>query len=158
MMIGLNSNSTVLNALKDSGQILSRTWSMFWGLTGIVPSQQSNGSFVFGGYDAAKVQGANLTQPLQLNSQACQSGLLVSITDINMRYPNGTTFSLFGGSHSTGLNACIDPGFPTAITMPYTYWETFEEICQCETSERSFGVNFYGMIFDNSMPRYAMLL
>jgi len=44
----------------------SCTWSFYNGLTGSTPDKQADGTFVFGGYDAAKVSGSNVTLPLTI--------------------------------------------------------------------------------------------
>lgn len=149
MSLGIGANSTILTALKESGKIASRTWSMFWGLTGMAPSQQSNGTFVFGGYDAAKVSGSNYTRALGSTS-VCGSGMLVTVSNIQLQYPNGTSPSLYSASRSTAINACILPEFPGLMTLPLTYFEAFEEIAQCDSIGRSFGYNYYDMTYDPS--------
>lgn len=152
-VLGLGRDSTILNTLKSTGKIASRTWSMFWGWTGATPDQQSNGTFVFGGYDAAKVTGTNYTKALQTEDSRCGSGMMVTMSAIKMQYPNGSTYSLYNGSQSTALNACIGPSYPVLMTLPYVYYTVFENLCGCDDIGRSFGYNFYGMLFDPGEPQ-----
>ena len=77
MSLGSGSNSTILNALKASGQIASRSWSLFWGRTGATTNTQLKGSFVFVGYDRAKVSGANYTRSFSSSKSSCSTSMLV---------------------------------------------------------------------------------
>ena len=95
--LGLGPNSTVLNALKSSGRIASRSWGMFWGRTGGTSTTKLDGNFVFGGYDRAKVQGKNYTKALNEQKSSCSTQLTVTITDMVLNFPNGTDASLFKG-------------------------------------------------------------
>ncbi|KAI9874546.1 MAG: hypothetical protein M1823_007660, partial [Watsoniomyces obsoletus] len=52
--LGLGSNSTYLNGLKQSSQIGSRVWSIFWGRMW-TDDNPLDGSIVFGGYDQRKI-------------------------------------------------------------------------------------------------------
>lgn len=68
--LGLGPESTLLSQLHKAGKIASRSWSLFWGLTG--PTAQMDGNLILGGYDAAKVQGAEYTQPISRNCRMCE--------------------------------------------------------------------------------------
>ncbi|KAK4990703.1 hypothetical protein LTR66_006744 [Elasticomyces elasticus] len=153
MSIGLGPNSTVLTALKAAGRIGSRTWSMFWGLAGATASAQMDGTFVFGGFDSAKVSGSNHTKALGLTT-SCPSGIFVTVTDIQLNFPNGSNPSLFKGVRSIAMVACIIPDWPTLITLPTTpYWDLFESLTGTNaldnsgTPYRSVGVNFWGLLY-----------
>ncbi|KAF2087455.1 acid protease [Saccharata proteae CBS 121410] len=142
-ILGVNSGSTLLSSLKFAGHIGARVWSIFWGLTGATSSTQMDGNFVLGGYDAAKVQGSpyNFT----FNSDpAC--AYLVTISDISMNFPNGSDFSLFDGSQSDVMQACISTSFPVLMTLKYDYYTKFETYAGVTCEDRSVGVNFYGML------------
>lgn len=148
--LGLGSNSSILNSLKNSGLIASRTWSMYWGLEGGSSSVQMDGSFVFGGFDRAKVDGDNFTQPLGNNPDACPSGMLVTISDLRLNFPNGTAPSLFQ-KRSDAMSACIVPDFPGLMTVPWDpYWSLFDNITGTTDISRSFGPNFWGLLYDPS--------
>lgn len=145
--IGLGINSTILNALQSASQIGSRVWSMFWGLTGVSASVQMDGIFVFGGYDKAKVQGKNHTQALG-SFDRCGTGMLVTLSDMQLNFPNGTTETLLGSGF---LSACIVPDFPDLITIPLDpYYSSFEALTQTANVGRSYGVNFFGMLYNTS--------
>ncbi|KKA17825.1 hypothetical protein T310_8237 [Rasamsonia emersonii CBS 393.64] len=146
MVLGMGPNSTILNALKAAGKVSSRTWSFFWGLTGATPNVQMPGSFVLGGYDRAKVTGNNHTQALSSLKPTCKTGMLVTIVDMQLNFPNGTSPSLFNGTLSAAMSACIQPDFPVIMTMPYDpYYAYFMELAGGTFLGRSLGVNYYGM-------------
>lgn len=146
MVLGMGPNSTILSALKAAGKVSSRTWSFFWGLTGATPNVQMPGSFVLGGYDRAKVTGNNHTQPLSSLKPTCKTGMLVTIVDMQLNFPNGTSPSLFNGTLSAAMSACIQPDFPVIMTMPYDpYYAYFMELAGGTFLGRSLGVNYYGM-------------
>lgn len=92
--LGLGPNSTLLTALKDAGHISSRSYGYWWGEDGATANAKMDGSLVFGGYDAAKTQGPNTTIALKRPSVGCASGMYLSITDMIMRFPNGTRASI----------------------------------------------------------------
>ena len=92
--IGLGQNSTLLSGLKDAGHINSRSYGYWWGEDGATSNAQTDGSLVLGGYDAAKIQGANITNALKTPSLSCMSGMHMTITDIIMRFPNSTRSSI----------------------------------------------------------------
>ncbi|KAB8291748.1 hypothetical protein EYC80_006543 [Monilinia laxa] len=150
MAIGLGTNSTILNTLYSSGQIASRTWSMFWGRTGATAATQLDGGFVFGGYDRAKVTGTNYTRSLTYSRTACFSGMLVTITDMVLNFPNGTDASMFAGIESDAIQACIEPSYPVLLTVPTDpYFINFEVLTDQGLSGRSFGTYYYGMLYGN---------
>lgn len=158
--IGLGLNSSILHALKTSGQIASRTWSMFWGRTGGTIQTQLDGGFVFGGYDRAKVSGRNYTQALSTIRPGCASNMLVTISDLILNFPNGTETSLFQGAQQAALTACISPDYPTLLGIPYDpYFTTFESLTNADGlaegpagQYRSFGLYYYGMLYDDIEP------
>lgn len=92
--IGLGPNSTLLTALKNAGTISSRSYGYWWGENGATSDAQMDGSLVLGGYDAAKTQGSNITTALRTPSLSCMSGMHMTISDIVMRFPNGTRSSI----------------------------------------------------------------
>lgn len=96
--IGLGPNSTLLTALKDAGTISSRSYGYWWGENGATSDAQMDGSLVLGGYDAAKIQGSNITTALRTPSLSCMSGMHMTISDIVMRFPNGTRSSIIVSS------------------------------------------------------------
>lgn len=92
--LGLGSNSTLLNALKDAGHISSRSYGYWWGEDGASSNARMDGSLVLGGYDAAKTHGANITIPIRSPSVGCMSGMYMTIRDLVMRFPNSTRSSI----------------------------------------------------------------
>lgn len=103
---------------------------------------QMDGSLVLGGYDSAKVSGANYTQNLQF-SNTCSSGMSSVLTDITLNFRNGTNQSLFAGVKSAAVNTCLDPDFPALMTIPLSpYFDNFESYTNA-TFRRSYGINYY---------------
>ncbi|CAD0084697.1 unnamed protein product [Aureobasidium vineae] len=148
-ILGLGANSTLLSMLKEAGIIASRSWSMYWGNSG-APETQNDGVFVFGGYDNTKVTGKNYSFPLIYDSH-CISGMVVSITDISLTFPNGTKADLFDSASSL-LRACIMPDYPVLMTLPRDpYYQTLQFVAGIsEVPEKhSFGLNFYGETYSS---------
>lgn len=147
-VFGVGTGSTLLNALKNGGHIGARVWSMFWGLAGATASTKMDGSFIFGGYDAAKVSGKPYNYSIGSDDDS-DCDYMVTIQDMLLDFPNGTSSSIFGGVQSQLLKACIDTSFPTLMTLPYDpYFANFENMSGMACSNRSLGVNYYGIICD----------
>ncbi|KAL1621771.1 hypothetical protein SLS54_005294 [Diplodia seriata] len=154
-VFGLDAGSTLLNALKNGGHIGARVWSMFWGLTGATASTKMDGSFIFGGYDAAKVSGKPYNYSIGSDSDStCK--YMITIEDMILNFPNGSTSSLFDGVQSQLMQACIDTSFPNLMTLPYNpYFFNFESMSGMVCSDRSLGVNYYGILCDADDRLYA---
>lgn len=124
--IGLGRNSTILNALKDAGHISSRTYSYWWGLNSAAEANSMDGQIVFGGYDAAKVKGANFTQKLLPSSLACPSGMYLTITNMELGFPNGTKADMLAPST---LSACVRLDWPAIASLRYDpFMRRFEDL------------------------------
>ena len=111
--LGLGSNSSLLRDLWTKGAINSQSWSVWYGSNGVGASQQMNGYLVLGGYDKAKLAGANITQGIQC-TQSCPLGLTIMITDITVDAKNGSSPSILGSSYRS-LQACLDLSMETNI-------------------------------------------
>ena len=134
--LGLGPESTLLSKLHSAGKIASRSWSLFWGLTGLV--EQMDGSLILGGQDLAKTKGAVYTQTINTNGQ-CAGGLIVTVTNIMMDV-NGTSTDLLD---SSSLLMCIRTDYEL-ITIPNAVW-TNMGFRFCET--RAYGLNIWGCDF-----------
>ncbi|KAG9757380.1 hypothetical protein KCU73_g4439, partial [Aureobasidium melanogenum] len=148
-ILGVGANSTLLSMLKEAGAIASRSWSMYWGNSG-APETQRDGVFVFGGYDSTKVTGKNYTFPLTYDS-SCETGMVVSITDLELTFPNGTTADLFQAA-STSLKACLVPDYPVLLTIPRDpYWENLQLAADVldVPEQHTTGLNFWGETFSS---------
>jgi hypothetical protein len=143
--LGFGMQSTILNGLSNAGLIASRTFSMFFGLTGASKDHQMDGSLVIGGYDAAKIAGQNYTLPL-IYTTACPTGLLTVVTDISMNFENGTSQSITGAAQGFALQMCIQPGYPL-ITIPSDIWSNFQRYATGTYLGRSFGINLFGELY-----------
>ncbi|KAB8349635.1 hypothetical protein FH972_023654 [Carpinus fangiana] len=147
-LIGLGANSSFLAAMHSAGNIASRTWSMFYGLTGGYPETQMDGSLVFGGFDRAKVTGDNYTASIStLDLPSCPSGMLVTISSLALNFPNGSSPNLFT-KQSDAIAACIDPNYPTLMSLPADpYWDNFDDLTYTSSIGRSRGLNLDGMLY-----------
>jgi hypothetical protein len=146
MAVGLGEDSVFLNLLKDTGRIMSRTWSMFYGWNGRSANTQSEGTFVVGGYDRAKVSGEGYTMPLSPDATDCDSRILVNVEDMILNFRNGTTASIMANSRA--FEACIVPDYPVLMTMrldPHFY--EFQSLTETILQERSFGLAYYSMLY-----------
>jgi len=143
--MGLGRNSTMLNALHSAGTITSRSWSLFWGLTGADANSQMDGSLVLGGYDAAKVTGDNFTDHLYID-KGCITSFLVTVTDIVMNLPDSSKISILGTSSGAAMRMCIQPEIPL-ITLPADVWSAFANHSGGTFISRSLGINGYGMLY-----------
>lgn len=147
--LGLGLDSTLLNSLKNGGFVGARVWSFFNGLTGATSNTQMDGSLVFGGYDAGKVSGSGSNFTI---SRVGQCDYAVNIEDLLIDFPNGTSASLFSGSRSKLLSACIDPSYPVLMTMPRDNYVAFEQLTGMGCEYRSFGIDYWGMACQVNQP------
>ncbi len=142
--LGLGRNSTILNALVSAGAIASRTFSIFQGWTGSQTEYQTDGSLIVGGYDSAKITGNNITLPFTVEDN-CNSGLIISVTDINMNLINGSNVSVIGQSQGSAMRACIEPNY-SPITLPEEIWWAFTNVTGVAETGRSVSpINLWGM-------------
>jgi hypothetical protein len=150
--LGFGQNSSIFRALLSSRQIASRSWSMFWGLDGPNKHSQLDGSFVIGGFDQAKVNGPNYTQPLA-NDDSCDTKMMVTISDLVLNFLNGTDVSLFNGTRNTALKACVDPSYPVLMTLPIQYFKVFQNVTNQPDRgfNRTFGLPFYSMVYNDTL-------
>ncbi|RYP09965.1 hypothetical protein DL764_000960 [Monosporascus ibericus] len=154
MAFGLGENSTILRALKSGNHIASRTWSMFFGWTGANSNSQLDGTFVFGGYDRAKVYGQGYTQDLK-RDERCATQMLVVIDDVVLNFPNGTDASVVAETSSGPFDACIIPDYPVMMTIAYNpYMLSFMEHTNTSISQRSYGVSYYSLLYDDGDKPY----
>ena len=142
--LGLGRNSTLLDALVSAGAIFSKTFSIFQGWTGAQTQYQTDGSLVIGGYDSAKITGNNITLPFTVED-SCVSGLVISVTDINMNLKNGSNVSIIGESRGSALRACIEPTF-SPISLSEDIWWAFTNVTEVAEIGRSISpINFWGV-------------
>ena len=158
MGIGLGTNSTLLNWLVSSGKIASRSWSYFWGRTTVTgasssSSEQLDGSVVFGGYDRAKVMGTKYTQPMTSSEPDCPSQLVVTITNIELNFANGSDASIFPASSSAAITACLTPALSTLMWIPFDpYFNKFMNLTNNNIFDmgRSVGIYYWNMRYEAS--------
>ncbi|KAE8152930.1 aspartic peptidase domain-containing protein [Aspergillus avenaceus] len=158
MAFGLGKTSTILNRLYTAGHISSRSWAMFWGRTGGTADTQQDGSIVFGGFDKSKASGDNYTSGLNYSNKNCPTGMLVTITDLQLNFPNGTNASLLDGLQSSAILACITPDFPTLMTLPLEpYFKRFQRLTKETINDRAFGISYYGMLYSAAASVYLVV-
>ena len=145
--LGLGSNSSLLNALRDKGAILSKTWGLAWGWTGADAAHQTEGSLVLGGYDEARISGPNVTFPFDESI----GYLSVTITDMTLNFQNGTDAGFLPDSRKSGIPAIVSPN-TALLNLPDDVFENFLLVSNYQGPEpnRSTGVNWWGMTFFSS--------
>lgn len=144
-VLGFGTRSTILDGLRNAGIIASRTFSIFFGLTGANKEHQMDGNLVIGGYDAAKFTGQNYTSPLSTES-GCDNGLLTFVSDMQLNFPNGTSQSIIGQASGSALKMCIVPDYEL-ITIPYDIWQLFQQYALGTYIGRSDGINLWGEVY-----------
>ena len=157
--LGLGHNSTLLDALVSAGAIFSKTFSIFQGWTGAQTQYQTDGSLIIGGYDSAKITGNNITLPFAVE-ESCASGLVISVTDINMNLKNGSNVSIIGESRGSALRACIEPTF-SLISLSEDIWWAFTNVTEVAEIGRSGSpINVWGMIIpaDGAYAKFSIYL
>ena len=125
--LGLGKNSTLLNGLYSAGKIASRTWSIYEGWTGAERQNQTNGSLVPGGYDAAQTKGKNITVKFATDpgdEYQFRCNMVVTVRDMQLRFANGSSASLFDSTASTAVPFCIIPTY-SRITLTNAAWTNF---------------------------------
>lgn len=144
--LGVGYNSTLLSTLYNAKTIASQVWSFWWGLYGTEAIHQMDGSLILGGYDAAKTIGEPFVQDLNRDS-TCVTGVVVSVTDIVMNQPNGTTNSIIGSSRGSGKSMCIEPTYGL-LAMTQDIWQTFvDNAGGTNVGPSSTGINTYGLVY-----------
>ncbi|KAK5047251.1 hypothetical protein LTR84_006773 [Exophiala bonariae] len=153
--LGLGRDSSLLTMLRDAGSIASRSYSLYWGQTGTATEHQLDGNLVLGGVDVAKISGQNYTTGLG-DATLCPSGLVVSVSDMTMNFPNGTSASIMGGVSGQTVNYCIRPDFPL-ITVTPALWEQWmiahpPSFTDGGAQDRARGLpNLWGLIYPPSL-------
>jgi hypothetical protein len=153
MAIGLGANSTVLNVPKNSGKILSRTWSFFYGVVG--GSTRVNGQLVLGGYDASKVSGDGSEHTMSPPSSPCPTKLVITVQGMALRFANGTETNIFGESQSSALAVCLIPNIPMVMRMPLNpYFNNFMSATDSSiySMNRSTGLYYWNLRYPANIP------
>jgi hypothetical protein len=126
---------------------------LLWGLVGDPEEKQTRGSSVLGGLDKSFIadQNENFTASLFYGSR-CGTGMVVAISDILMNWPNGTDTSIFMGSKSAAIQACISPSFAGLMSIPLSYYDSFWSLAggtpaNNKSEARSLGINCFTMLF-----------
>ncbi|KAK5096775.1 hypothetical protein LTS08_007265 [Lithohypha guttulata] len=152
--LGLGPSSRILDIAKNASTIASRSWSLFWGQTGLTDAHTNNGAVVLGGVDETQTTGNNFTGAIRPSVySSCRSGMIVEVTDMVVSVPGGSSGSLLsGGVQGQGVNYCLEPEFPI-ITMLLDHWNEWEDIDpDAETSGNAVdraggGPNVWGLIY-----------
>lgn len=161
--LGLGRNSSFLRALVSTGNIGTKAYSIFWGLVGGPAEKQTPGSLVLGGLDKSLIadENDNFTASLFQGSK-CGTGMIVTISDILLNWPNGTDMSIFMGSQSAAIQACISPSFAGLMSLPLSYYGNFLSLAggtppDGKSELRSLGINYFTMLFDPNDVYYGGL-
>ncbi|KAM4055245.1 aspartic-type endopeptidase [Hirsutella rhossiliensis] len=145
--LGLGSNSTYLNALRQAGRIGSRVFSIFWGR--VWDDYPVDGALVVGGYDKEKTIGPNFTAPLDYGDfgdpSGCWTGMKVHITDIQLNNLDGSDVSLLPSS--ANMPACIVPQRQSLMEVPRPLLHKFERVTRTKSNGTSSGLHWGAPIF-----------
>ncbi|KAI1245677.1 hypothetical protein MGN70_012569 [Eutypa lata] len=145
--MGMGRNSTLLNALVQTGQISSRVWSVFWGRMWVDADDALDGTLVLGGYNQDQVFGANFTQPLDYSDDTgCWTGMKVHISSLSLNFRNGSDLNLL--PTNTALDVCIVPQRQMMLEAPFSLVETFEEATGMEHHGQSYGLHWSAFLYD----------
>ncbi|POR32113.1 Uncharacterized protein TPAR_07685 [Tolypocladium paradoxum] len=154
-IIGMGTGSTLMDACRKAGRIASDSSGFYWGLDGVLDSDQMKGSLVLGGYDKAKTYGNGRT--LQLSDRRdCPTRMTVSINDIVLNFANGTDASVFPKDNGgTFLLACIIPERPSLMDMPRTpHFQNLLDAIGNEEWSRTVGVDWWNVVLNPSKPLF----
>ena len=143
--LGLGSNSTLLSHLFSNGAISSTIFGIFQGWTGEQSQYQTDGGLTLGGYDAAKITGENVTLPM-IQQDNCASGLMISVTDINMNLRNGSNHSILGPSQGSSVKVCIEPQYSVMTLSEDTWWHFTNVTGVREVGRSTTTLSFFGML------------
>ncbi|UPL00993.1 hypothetical protein LCI18_011927 [Fusarium solani-melongenae] len=117
-IIGVGTESTILNALHNARRIVSRSVGYYWGMDSIGSKDDTPGSLVFGGYDRAKTYGDGDEMDFTLGMDSCRTKMMISISGLSLNFRNGTDLSLFASSNQEKpLRACIVPQNPYIMSL-----------------------------------------
>ncbi|RMZ69329.1 aspartic-type endopeptidase [Pyrenophora seminiperda CCB06] len=161
--LGLGRNSSFLRALVSAGDIGTKAYSIFWELVGGPTEKQTWGSLVLGGLDRSLIadQNDNFTASLYQGGR-CGTGMVVAISDILLNWPNGTDMSIFMGSQSAAIQACISPSFAGLMSLQLSYYDSFSSLAGGRAPDdkmdtRSLDINYFTMLFDPNNVYYGGL-
>ncbi|OTB07026.1 hypothetical protein M426DRAFT_54273 [Hypoxylon sp. CI-4A] len=147
--MGMGRNSTILNALLETGQIGSRVWSIFWGRMWVEEDAAIDGSVVFGGYDQQKVIGKNYTQPLDFSDETgCWTGMKVHISGIKLSARNGREADLL--DYNTDIPVCIVPQRQLLLEGPQAIVDNFEYQTGMQNKGSSYGLHWGAFLYNTS--------
>ena len=122
-MIGLGTNSTMLNHLISTKAIQDSSWAYNQGWIGADYSQQIDGSLILGGWDKALTTDQKVALALTIPHPGC-NGIVVSVTDMSLNFQNASSSSLLGPSAGKPFNACLDPSSPS-LSVSNDIWQNF---------------------------------
>ena len=147
--LGMGRNSTYLNALRKSGAISARVWSIFWGRMWL--DEPLDGSVVIGGYDSSKVTGDNYTESLDFTDWSdggCWTGMKVIVRDIQVNFRDGSDESILPSN--TALPFCITPQKQLLMEAPARLVDNFEAVTNTESTGDSFGIHWSAKLYNAS--------
>lgn len=158
-ILGLGRNSRLLNQASNASYIASRSWSLFWGQTGLTSDHAHDGALVLGGLDKTQTTGANYTGRIQ-SSPVCASGMILPITDMQVAFPNGSHGSIMG-TQAVGQsnNYCLLPEYSTTTMFRTVFqaWIALDPNAMWANSgnspDRALGGNLdngWGLIYPNN--------
>ncbi|KAK3939396.1 hypothetical protein QBC46DRAFT_438060 [Diplogelasinospora grovesii] len=125
--LGLAASSTLLQAMKDAGLILARSWGLNAGSSSVLFPR--DGSLVLGGFDQASLAGPfneyAIAVPDILSDRHCPLQISVTGLTLNIKTPNQTVSETLV-DNSNKLPACIEP-YDNLFRMPQSVLKQFQQ-------------------------------
>ncbi|KAF4466344.1 aspartic-type endopeptidase [Fusarium albosuccineum] len=155
-ILGMGPDSTLLSSLRNAGRIASKSVGYYWGTDSANSKGDTPGSFVLGGYDRAKTYGDGHQIEYTLGRVDCLSKMMVSISDLVLNFPNGTSQSIFPSDHDgSTLDACIYPHNPNFMKLGGDPW--FDNLLAAIDNKemdrsREQGVDYWNILLDPEKP------
>ncbi|KAI7278569.1 hypothetical protein KC345_g5896 [Hortaea werneckii] len=145
--IGLGRNSTLLSILKQREEIPSRSYSYWWGIDSTSENVAMDGQLILGGYDAAKTTGPNITSNILPWSLACPSGMYITITSMDLGFPNGSRGDML---YPSSLVACLQLDWPFLASLRADpFYNNFEILTDTQYTNRSLGSYWFAPMYQS---------
>ncbi|RMY76242.1 hypothetical protein D0863_02065 [Hortaea werneckii] len=145
--IGLGRNSTLLSTLKQREKIPSRSYSYWWGIDSTSENVAMDGQLILGGYDAAKTTGPNITSNILPWSLACPSGMYITITSMDLGFPNGSRGDML---YPSSLVACLQLDWPFLASLRADpFYNNFEILTDTQYTNRSLGSYWFAPMYQS---------
>jgi hypothetical protein len=118
--LGIGTNSTYMNYLRNTGRIGASVWSIFWGRMWTT-NNPLDGHVVLGGYDRSKVLGQNYTSALDYSPKGCWTGMKVNIANIVVNSRSGKGHQYIPSKHRNSSVHCATEATASGSSKLYIW-------------------------------------